>query len=32
MNTGIGFGTPVIADGKVVVPYDKNVVVYGILP
>jgi hypothetical protein len=29
MGTGIGFGTPVVVNGRVVTVYDKTVVIYG---
>jgi len=31
MGTGIGFGTPVVASGKVIVTFDEVVAIYGIL-
>jgi hypothetical protein len=31
MGTGIGFGTPVVAGGKVIVTFDEVVAIYGIL-
>lgn len=31
MGTGISFGTPVVADGHVFAPYDRNVAIYSLL-
>jgi hypothetical protein len=30
MGTGVGFGTPVIANGRVIATFDRNAVVYGL--
>jgi hypothetical protein len=31
MGTGIGFGTPVVTNGKVIVTNDVTVTIYGLL-
>jgi hypothetical protein len=31
MGTGHGFGTPVVADGRIIVPFDKAITIYGLL-
>jgi hypothetical protein len=30
MGTGVGFGTPVVANGRVIATFDRNAVVYGL--
>ncbi|HUR36426.1 MAG TPA: hypothetical protein VM009_01330 [Terriglobales bacterium] len=32
MTTGHGFGTPVVADGRVIAHYNKSIAIYGLLP
>jgi hypothetical protein len=31
LGEGVGFGTPVVAEGRVIVPYDKGAAVFGLL-
>jgi hypothetical protein len=31
LGQGIGFGTPVVAEGRVIAPYDSGVAIYGLL-
>jgi hypothetical protein len=32
MTTAHGFGTPVVADGRVIAPFDKSIAIFGLLP
>ncbi|HYG98666.1 MAG TPA: hypothetical protein VD837_06000 [Terriglobales bacterium] len=31
MGVGVGFGTPIVADGKIITTFDKSLVIYGLL-
>jgi hypothetical protein len=31
MGTGVGFGTPIVVNGKVIAPFDTAVAIYGLL-